>query len=145
MTDFDIILICLSFTDGWCADSNQNGQKWLEIDLGVSGMGISGVIVAPYTSNPQNFPQDVLVQYVPVGGHTPVDFPFPDGKLVSWNNNNFARTSNGFFYFQKIKRATSSENVSSNMQISASASKQLLLIGTTDLRLQLLHHENMPI
>ena len=46
-------------------------------------MGISGVIVAPQTSDPQNYPLEVLIQYVPRGGQSLVDFPFPEGSFVS--------------------------------------------------------------
>ena len=69
--------------DGWCADAKQAGDKWLEVDLGQAGMGISGVIVAPQTSHPQNYPLEVLIQYVPRGGQSLVDFPFPQGNFVS--------------------------------------------------------------
>ena len=73
------------FQDGWCANSWQPGEKWIEIDLGASGMGISGVVVGPLKSDMsrQNYFKKVLVQYAPVGSNNLTDFPFPSGKFVS--------------------------------------------------------------
>ena len=68
-------------SDGWCADP-ADGDKWLEFDLGASGMGFGGVIVSPLTSDSSNYPKDVLVQFAPIGSDQLQDLAFPEGKLV---------------------------------------------------------------
>ena len=69
-----------SFPDGWCADSNQQGEKWIEFDLGSSGLGINGVIIGPLKSAPKNYFKTVLVQYAPVGSSNLTDFHFFNAK-----------------------------------------------------------------
>ncbi|KAK3600843.1 hypothetical protein CHS0354_014207 [Potamilus streckersoni] len=85
------------FTSGWCANENQQGDTWIDVNFPVP-MGIRGVVLQAPTKHglETNFPRSIYFLYVQVGESELQQYPSSQGPLTFSLTNPNEKIQNGF-------------------------------------------------